>query len=205
MICVEPGTYDLSILMLHDHNFTLRGMGQTASDVVVKGPKYQDLAGLYLQGSSTVVLDNLKVEEYGVFATDTSHVTLRNVIAERVMAMVESTIAIESSILLNGEGHQLSASDGTNVSVLDSVVEAYVFASTDARFSAFDSIFRGPESRIYVNQNAAIEIRNCTFDVLSRGIILDQAFAGTLLGEGNIIAPSQLSPSNHAWPAGFIK
>jgi hypothetical protein len=206
VICLGPGTYEFEMLPVPDCSFTLRGTGQTASDVVIKGPKYDAIAGLFVSGSRTVVIENLKFESSMVGTHGKAHLILKNVIAERVWAMGESTIEIESSLLLETQRHQtLMAADGTHVSIRDSVVEGNADAHEDAQFSVFNTVFQGPASGVTAYGSPRIEIRNCIFS-LSLGIALRSGdFAGVVVGEGNIIAPSALQPASYPWPEGFIK
>jgi len=203
VICVEPGTYEIATIVSTIHNITLRGMTQSASDVVIRSPKYKTEA-FFAHQSATVVLENMTFESFGIFSNDKSHVILKNVVTTGVVAHIESIIDIESSILQTSPWLSLQVQDGTHVSLRNSAVEGKVLVWGDAHFAAFDCMFRSPQSVVTAQTNTTIEVRNCTFDDLSLGIDLG-GFAGTILGSGNIIAPSQLNPPTYAWPKGFVK
>jgi len=204
VICVEPGTYQIGLLTIEEHSFAIRGMGQTASDVVFTGPKYSD-HWFTVALSATVAAENLKVDDTLLLVNGNATLSLKNVIivtAKQVYLRGYSTVDIESSVLTLSS---MSVFEANRLSIRDSVVEGLVSAREDAQFAASNSVFRGSKSKITASGNSRIEIRNCEFDPLSLGIEIASDFTGVIVGSGNIIAPSQLSPSGYAWPAGFIK
>jgi len=205
VFCLEPGTYQVDSMAIA-HSITLRGMGQTASDVVITGPKYQPQI-IFTTEDATVVLDNLSFPNALLCAYEKSHLILKNVIAYGVNPDHESTLDIERSILRRNDSSGLAilAGGGALVSIRHSVVEGGIQVMVDVQLVVLDSLFQGPTSLIGASGGTRIEVRNCEFDPLSRGIRLVPDFTGTVLGEGNVIASSALYPPGYPWPAGFIK
>jgi len=183
VICVEPGTYQLDTFVVIEHSITIRGMGQTASEVVITCPKYEPQAIITME-KSDVVAENLEVRYSGFETYDTSHLILKNVIVSAIMAKGESTVDIQTSLVSNTyvDSNTLGVwgTLGSHVSVRGSVIERVVVASGDVQLTVIDSAFRGPESSLGGLDHASLDIRDCTFDGLSCGINLVN-FAGTVL------------------------
>jgi len=212
MICLEPGTYDLAAGGYYREwahasgpAVTIRGLGESPEDVVLRGAQY---AQIFSSGEMVLTLENLTLDEYAIVTVSGSaHATLRNVTMRSVRVLERGTLEIIDSTILRPPGFAtgLSLGGSTTTTIVGTTFEVKLAASGNAMVTLTECSFVGPWTGITVQQTADLAFYNCSMDSAGTGIRLGD-FTGTISGSGNRIEPDELRPGidDDVWPIGFL-
>jgi len=215
-ICLEPGTYQLDYQYSIRTTVTIRGLGDSPSDVLLTCPDYSYFHIGALAGGS-VVVENLSIaipkhSKASIYAQN-GQCEMRSVQVEQgskfeAAVNQRGTLRIENCILTQvhagGEGSLLVESTTFRGPANENAVNTAVWGFEEAQVTLLACDISGYSFAIFLQDDTKLEINNCVLAPGERSFRLDGSLSVSIIGSDNEIALSSLDPS-YPWPPGFVK
>ncbi|MFC2077485.1 hypothetical protein ACFLTM_01575 [Candidatus Bipolaricaulota bacterium] len=187
VLCLEPGTYRLTQDVSTMNSITLRGRGDSPSDVTLIAPEGKSRA-LQIHEDAWLRLENLTLAgSWSLTAAQEAQYILLGVHTEAV------SIQVTQSASLIAQSSRLTAGD-----------HAAIQASGTGEVRISETLFAGTGTGCSVLENVHLTVSDCVFaDSLAASISLDGSSV-TVVGSGNTIPPGTLLPLDYGWPDEFL-